>query len=243
MDGNKNILKMFSKDGLDRFRDQIKLLQKQPDLEFDLTWIHDNFWTKIPSPEVEVQDRVLVSKLDIAQTLTPIIKQLYLPDKFYNPFLWGWLSAFYFDSICPLNSYRIRKPGKMYRYIPPNNRNWRTVYRHLLAGPVRLYDIHGIDIKILFHAPSHTLGDFMEQLASRQEIAASQGVLEAADLLYWDLDQNQPKVGARSTGNKAGTLRRFVSLIQQFMMTYDVYSLDAKHVIKLLPENEFTNWL
>lgn len=237
------ILRIFSQQGIDRFRQTIDNLQVNPEEKIDLSWIHRDSLATEAGTAITIPKIKFDSKLESAKFLHEIIGELTTQDKFYNPGLWAWLSAFFFDTVCPENSTGKRKPGKSYRHIPPKNRNWRTIHRHLLAGPVRIYDLHQKDIKIIFHAPVHKLGDFMEQLASRQEIAASMGVLKAADLLYWDPERDQPKIGARSTEGEPGTLRRFVTVLQQLMLTYDLYSMTAEEIITLLPEDEFGPWL
>ena len=235
-------VRIFNNDGIDRFREYIEQIQNSQKDIGHLDWIHEEYYSKAASPEIFLATPTLESKLAAIKTLYPIIDGIQLPDKFYHQGLWSWLSAYYFASLCLLDKKGNKKPGKEYRYIPPSNRNWRTIYRHLLAGPIRLSGIHKTDIKILFHAPVNKIGDFMEQLASRQEIAASRGILKAADILYWDKDKNKAKPGARATGNKPGSLRRYVSILQQFMLTYDLYTLDAEKILELLPKNEFEHW-
>ena len=49
------------------------------------------------------------------------------------------------------------------------------------------------------------------------------GLLAVAD--NPDTKKDRPKRGAASTKRKPGTLRRFVDLIQQLDLTYDLYSM------------------
>ena len=237
------VLRSFNKFGIQKFRNLIGDLQADGKSEIDLGWIFDNNNSEILNDEVYVSQINFENKLKAAKHILSKIELISKPNKFYDAGLWAWLSAYYFDIVCPEDDDGNRNPHKAYRHIPPNNRNWRTVYRHLLAGPVRLYDIHKIDIKIIFHEKIHVLGDFMEQLASRQEIAASKGAMKAADLIYWDSNLNEPKTGARSTDRSPGTLRRYVDVLRQLMMTYDIYSLDADSILELLPRKEFAPWM
>jgi hypothetical protein len=85
------------------------------------------------------------------------------------------------------------------------------------------------------------LGDIWEQLASRQEIITNLGILGTATLLYLDTKKDRPKRGAASTKRKPGTLRRFVDLIQQLDLTYDLYSMQPTEILGLLPA-EFDGW-
>lgn len=235
-------LRIFNQKGIDRFRHIVDKLQVNPEENIDLGWIYRDSLTDVSNSSITLPEIKFNSKLESAKFLHKTIVELPMKDKFYNQGLWAWLSAFFFDTVCPESTTGKRKPGKAYRHIPPKNRSWRTIHRHLLAGPVRIYDLHKKDIKIIFHAPVHELGDFMEQLASRQEIASSLGVLKAADLLYWDSEKCQPKIGARTTKGEPGTLRRFVTVLQQLMLTYDLYSMATEDIITLLPE-EFDPWI
>jgi hypothetical protein len=236
-------LRAFKQDGIWKFQRILDELLEDPEMEISLDWILDDSISKEISSDIVLQDIRLDTKLNAAQTLLPVLRQVNLVDKYYNPGLWSWLSAFYFDSVCPPDTNGLRKPGKSYRHIPPANRNWRTVYRHLLAGPVSLYGLHESDIKIIFHSRLHEMGDFVEQLASRQDLSASTGVLMAADLLYWDPEAGKPKLGARATTHEPGTLRRFVIVLRQLMLTYDLFSLDAEAILGLLPYKEFEVWM
>lgn len=237
------MLRTFNHEGIQHFRE----LMNNPDRDLsqngDLDFVRNDSLTNILSPEIIIDSKPLINKLDAARRLLPVLSEVKLADKYYNTGLWSWLSACYFNSVCPLDEKGKRLPGNAYRYIPPVNRDWRTIYRHLLAGPIRLYGMHETNIKILFQSPLYIIGDFMEQLASRQEIASSIGILKAADLLYWDPETAQPKPGARATDRAPGTLRRFVDIMQQLMLTYDLYSLDEDSIIRLLPHKEFEIWL
>jgi hypothetical protein len=73
-----------------------------------------------------------------------------------------------------------------------------------------------------------------------QAIRETLRVLSALDALYFDRDINAPKRGAASIGKKGG-LRRFIRVLQQFDLTYDIQSMSCKEIISLLPA-EFSQW-
>ena len=75
----------------------------------------------------------------------------------------------------------------------------------------------------------------------RQEIGTNKSIIEAAKILYWDAEKKRPKRGSSPQEHKPGTLRRFVDVLQQFELTYDLYSINAEELITLLP-NEFKSW-
>ena len=55
--------------------------------------------------------------------------------------LWSWLALFFFDQLCPARPDGTRRPGRDYYYIPGTHA-WHY-YRHKLAGPFRIYELHG----------------------------------------------------------------------------------------------------
>jgi len=233
------LLRTFNEAGISEFRLHLERVRTgvAESVPHDLLF---NDSTSTPTnPEVEVDQISLSSKLEAAQYLSRLIKPL--NDPFYDVGLWTWLSAFFFDSVCPRELDGTRKPKADYRHILQAGRDWWHFYRHLLAGPVRTYHFHGETAKLLLSGPLHKLGDFVEQLASRQEVAANRNLIEAATLLYWDEKLQRPKRGAAPNTRKPGTLRRFVDMIQQFELTYDLYSMSGEQFVALLPQ-EFSPW-
>lgn len=158
---------------------------------------------------------------------------------YYNRGLWTWLSAYYFETICPIKSGN-RKVREEAKYIL-NVEHWGRYYRHLVAAPLRLKTELGSLSDIYLSSPPDEHGDIMEQLASRQDIAANAGVIEAATVLYWDTNAQNIKIGARNKQG-AGVLRRFAKdIIPQFQMTYDLNAMTGQDILQLLPK-EFDGW-
>ena len=124
-------------------------------------------------------------------------------------------------------------------YHPADNPTRR--YRHLVATPYVLFTTHGShDSRLILHGEVYTEGDYVEQLASTRFIVSSRGVIGAATELYWDAAHNAPKKGAQ-TRKKPGTLTRFVKVLGQLDLTYDVAEMSARDIIDLLP-SEFNVW-
>jgi hypothetical protein len=149
--------------------------------------------------------------------------------------LWAWLALFYFDELCPAGAGGRRKPGEQARWVPDVN-NYQRYYRHLLAGPYRIYRAHRDDpcrAMALLCGPLDRPGDIVEQLASRQEIVTNRGIMACATRLYIDPASNRPKRGAGSKG--AGSPRRLADVLNQFDVTWDLYSLSAEGLLGLLP--------
>ncbi len=84
-------------------------------------------------------------------------------------------------------------------------------------------------------------GDFVEQLASRQERITNPPIIVAANQLYYDDATAKPKVGAAPNWPKSGTLRRYITLLDQLDLTYDLYSMTTEEILEVLP-GEFANY-
>ena len=66
------------------------------------------------------------------------------------------------------------------------------------------------------------------------------GVIEALNALYLDRSRGLPKRGAQRVA-AAGTIRRFVRVMQQLDLTYDIYGMSGADIVELLP-TEFDAW-
>ena len=230
-------VRVLNSDGIERFRDYLHGL-KTGDVAPAPVDVLDNPATSEPlGQSLEVEPVKFADRLEAAKYLSERLGGL--RDVNYNPGLWSWLALFYFDQICPPDGAGRRKVGEEARYVP-GTISWRY-YRHLLAGPFRVFQYHKEDAKLLLLGPLDKPGDFVEQLASRQEFITNRGILGAATDLYFDDQKKRPKRGAASTKRKPGTLRRFIDLVQQLDLTYDLYSMRPSEVLALLP-SEFDPW-
>lgn len=158
---------------------------------------------------------------------------------YFNKGLWSWLSSFYFDNICPADGNGKRKVNEAAFYILNDPKNYTKYYRHLLAYPCRLYSELDDSSKIFLIGTFQKRGEITEQFGAYQEIALNKGILDAANILYWDDSTKNLKRGAAGKG--AGSARRLVRIIRQYQMTYDLNSMKGDEIAGLLPD-EFAKW-
>src|SRR5262249_16830000 len=107
---------------------------------------------------------------------------------------------------------------------------------HLLAGPYRIYRAHRDNPQralVLLCGPLDRPGDIVEQFASRQELVTNPTVIESATRLYVDPATNRPRRGAG--GKSAGSARRLADVLEQFDVTWDLYTLTPDGLLTLLP--------
>jgi hypothetical protein len=151
--------------------------------------------------------------------------------------LWAWLSLFYFDQLCPADGNGHRKVRERARYIPAVS-DFRKYYRHLLAGPYRVYRAHRQapeNALVLLCGPLHKPGEIVEQLLARQEIVTNPYAVGLATKIYYDPHTGSFRRGAAAKEN--GSARRLADVLNQFDVTWDLYSMaPARLLTKLPPE-------
>lgn len=155
--------------------------------------------------------------------------------------LWSWISLFYFDQVCPPGTNGLRKPGRDYRHILEPG--YRHGHMHLLGGAYLVYSFYGWGEefgKLMLSTPLTSESHFHHQLATRQSFITNRGILEAVHGLYFDVATEKPKAGSLGK-NTPGTLYRFIDVVQQLDLTYDLYSMSGEQILQLLP-GEFDRW-
>ena len=193
---------------------------------------------------VEIEQRTFGSRLASAKYLDSVFTSSGVEGIESLPGMWAWLSLFYFEELCPMGKGGRRKPGKDY-WLLPEAHAFRY-YRHLLAGPYQIYRVFRDEpagAAIVLHQPLDKPGDYVEQLASRQERISNRGLVEAATHLYFDPVKQKYKRSGQAR-DKPGTLRRFVDVLEQLELTYDLYFFHesgADLFLELLPQ-EFKKW-
>lgn len=187
--------------------------------------------------EIPVEERSFSSRLEAARSLAHTLGGLQEIEEDVG--LWSWLSLFYFDQVCPPRPDGTRAPGRTYRHILEPG--YRTGHRHLLAGAWLVYRLHGEGALLLLCSPLHVESQFHHELASRQALITNRAIVEAAAALYLDEDTGRPKRGAQDRDGSPGTLHRFIEVIQQLDVNYDLYSMSAAAILGLLPA-EFRRW-
>jgi hypothetical protein len=160
--------------------------------------------------------------------------------------LWSWLGLFFFDLTCPADAEGRRKPGENYRHIfdaDHGSYDYLKAYRHLLNTPYRIVTRHAGAGRCLLLPRIDQGGDFTEQIASRLRFVSNTAILEALDMLYLDDSGSTPKLKRGATvKERPGTLRRFVSVMDQFDPTFDLYAMTSSQLVELLPR-EFDEWV
>lgn len=229
-------LSSFNTKGIDYFRNVIQALRSG-----DLTDIDVDFLKNPTLLEKEwnipLEPRRFRDRFELATHVSKKIELAGIHNPMNDNGLWTWLAAALFDSICAKDSSGRYTPKADYRYI--SSTSYRHFYRHLVQGPVRILRLFQDNLEnaqiILCQDPAIP-GDFVEQLTSRLDRIMSKAVISVATTLYFDTAKRRPKAGTAPNYKKAGTLRRYLDVLDQLDLTYDLISISPGTLLALLPK-------
>lgn len=231
--------------GLEQFENYIASLSSNPLYDPPLSLLEDDLLSEHIMYEAAVKPREFENRFELARYLHALLTSEtgapILDDIEFDKGLWAWLSLFFFEQLCTKDKAGRRKPGELARWIP-EVRNARKYYRHLLAGPYRVYHAHLQDpecTRVVLLNPPDKPGELAEQLYSRQEIITNPELLKLAGMLYMDAS-GAYKRGAAGSGR--GSARRLAQILCQYDVTWDLYIMSANQLKSLLPD-EFLRFL
>jgi len=232
------LVRALNADGVARFAAYLEALRGGSHADPPRELLDDPQCTSELSAEARVDAKPFASRWGMAQHLAERLAGLPPDEVEENAGLWTWLALSYFDQVCPRQADGTRKPGRDYRHIPDFAFMYR--YRHLVYGSFAVYRRHRGYAILVLSGPLHVESGIYQDITSRQDLLASRGVIEALNALYLDRSRGLPKRGAQR-GNLPGTVRRFVRVMQQLDLTYDIYGMSGAAILQLLPA-EFDAW-
>lgn len=186
--------------------------------------------------EAAVEPRTFRDRMEAARYLDEVL--LNVANVLDDVGLWSWLSLYYFDQVAPERPDRTRQPGRDYRHIPEPG--YLQGHRHLLGGAVMVYRLHGENARLMLSTRPYEESKFHHEISARQAIVSNAGVVSAAGRLYLNARTHRPKRGAQQRTAPGGFFR-FIAVIQQLDVNYDLYSMTADGILSLLPA-EFNRW-
>ncbi len=229
-------LRKLNSIGTKQFESYLEQLNEQPELAPPVNILTDAATSDAVGSYIEVEKQHFATRFEMAQYIDEKIGASSLASVENDEGIWAWLSLFYFDILCPVDKDGRRKTRDMARLIPAVF-NFRKYYRHLLAGPYRIYRAHRDNPEralALLCGPLHKPGEIAEQLASRQELITNKSVIETSKRLYMNPKNNTIRKGA--AGKSRGSVRRFVEVLEQFDLTWDLYAMSSADLLLMLPK-------
>jgi hypothetical protein len=234
-----DLVRALTPAGIERFRAYLAALRNAAREPPPWTLLEDPQTSTALSTEAEIERQQFGSRWGAGEYLWRQLAPLPAEEIEGNRGLWAWLALYYFDQVCPMRATATRKPGQDYRHVPDFGYRYR--YRHLLYGPYTVYRRHRGYAILVLSGPLHVEQQVYQEITSRTDLIASHGVLEALNALYLDRARGLPKRNAQTPSLQPGTLRRFVRVLQQLDVTYDVYGMSGQAILDLLPA-EFDAW-
>jgi len=233
-------LRKLTKRGLELFQAYLQALRSGEPADFPEDLKEDPALA-VPCPDLGVvEDRRFQSRLEIGRYLNEVFAGVPFRRIGEDVGLWTWLSVFFFDVVCPAGTGGSRNPGADDRHVL--NPSPMRSPRHLLWGPYLVYKLHGEKAGVLLCSAPHRENLFYSEIAYRQNLLANPAVVEALSLLYLKRGRKlRPKPKSAVGRNQPGSLKRFVDLVQQLDVNFDLFSTDAETLVRLLPQ-EFNRW-
>ena len=182
--------------------------------------------------DVPVPARRFETRREAADFLTDLLSGLPESEAEKDVGLWDWLTLRYFDSVAPPEGGR--KIGNAYRYHfqPENNRHW---YRHLLYIGWHAKRTATPYERLFLESPVQQLDGYTESAFRSLAITRIGCIFEVLDRLYWDPEIGGQRIGyGKATKTAANIDTRFPRRLDQLELTYDLHSLSADRLIKLL---------
>ena len=225
-------IRRFNPIGIQAFKEYLAHVRSEATHDPPSDMVQADALSTVVSDEIPVPPWEFPTRFTLGRALCALFDEPSLRDWRRETGVWAWLAAAYFSELCP-DTHGVRKPGETARWIPEEG-DFRKYYRHLLAGPERIYRAHRRRPEIamaVLAQPPHRPGDVAEQLSARQERISNPTVMAVASRLY--VRKNKIRRGAAGRG--PGSARRFASVLNQLDLTWDLYDLEPDGLMRLLP--------
>lgn len=158
--------------------------------------------------------------------------------------LLAWLSLAFHESTM-VNSSGKPYLGQPSRHSVATDNQWKSYthsHRHLVRSAVFFAGHFGAAAQVFLAGHPSKHSKIEEQIGSRKSegLPFSQSVAEALFALYFDPAKNAIRRGAAS--NRGGAIERFVKVIRQLDLTFDVHAKSGGELVQILP-TEFGRFL
>lgn len=197
---------------------------------------------KILTEEINLEEKIKIEidenkKFDTAFEMGKYFFELFSREDqkkiFMNQGLWNWISCLYLPILRKDDVYI----GKDSRVRLEEGWLW---YRHLTHFSWYVYQKYKEKSFIFLESKSNNQSLLCEQIGGRQDFLSNDNIIDAFICLYWDKENKKFK---RGYTNKKSGIKRFGTILNQFALNYDFYSMTYEQIVDLLPEefNELKN--
>jgi len=179
-----------------------------------------------------ISDEPLETSKELAQRVLTALGPTW-PELLSKPGIWAWLTFVLRDIVLPKDAQGKRKLGEVHRWYPSDANDYQKAQRHLVRMPVVLLGNLGDAADHLLCGAPSVPGDVREQLTAQQDMFGRE-FQQMARTLYYDAAKQKLKRG--SAGKGGGSARRLGAVRKQLDVTWNLFDLDANHIVQLLPK-------
>lgn len=219
----------------------------QVDALFPAQVLSDPEYAEVLEPATSIEARSFADRRSAGQYLSERLAHFPIEDVQQNYGLWSWLGMFYFNNLVNRDANGhpdLGRDSDAAYVLDPAAPGWGD-NRHRLLMAYETYTLHGENAWFILDQPANSAGQLTNRLSGKPTIFRAQGIVKLAHLLYTDPLTRNTKRGFGGGGQNQrspGNLMRFIDILDQLYMTYDVYGMTAEELMKLLPA-EFDRWI
>lgn len=224
-------LRRLNEDGMALFSNCIVAIRSGSSSEVPFGILEDSKFSDDIEGAPTITKSDFATRFEMGEYLIDVLSDFDWHEIAHDAGLWSWLALYFFDQLCPADATGKRKPSMEYQYVL--SRDYRHHSRHALRTTCEYIRQYGASVHFMFSKSPCERGEIIEQLSARQEIAACPGVVEVASALYDDAERGTFKKGAAGRGR--GSIVRLIRVMQQYQLTYDLYSVTGAQLFEMLP--------
>ena len=252
---NTKEIKKFNDKGLIELRNFYYLNngKKKNELTIPLQLLDDPTLTiSLESPKYIDLDkaRIFSNRFELAKYFYNLLHQTISDSEFHGQGMWEWIGLFYFDSLfsTTAHGWKLRRydhyiymPGKKDRntYSMPITPQWNeanpTGDRHCVRGSYLAYESFPNEAELILESPYGPAfrGDLAEAFLARRWIKDYSIVNKVFKKVFL-LPDGTKKKGWSSTTGGAGSLRRYIAVVDSIMFEHNLNKMNDSDVIKEL---------
>jgi hypothetical protein len=219
---NKDIEKGFSK----KLQEEIKNLKNNHSLS-----------TEVPLGK-NLKEQNFKTSYELGAYLDNLLKDCNLSEISFDEKLWDWITLFHFDTVFST----LMTGYSEHRYVLSND--WKTRYRHLVRSSWFAYNKYQNSSKLFLSKAPYVGTDFLEQFISHRITENYTPSAECVYELYYDKKNQKTRPGyskkfIKKKGVKTlvkASMGRFIDKLNQYNQIYDIWLMEPKDIISLLPK-------
>ncbi len=227
--------------GMKEFLADLIRIKENPLEQLSFAKYQEAPFSTIFEPVLDMEMQVFPSRVELGAYLYSVFLEIPWDELIDTDGVWNWLTIQLFDQVAPCDPTGKRKIGEFSRYVyDPGDTRY---YRHLVAASWDIYRKYQGKSDIFLSTPLHVTSRITLEMECRQNLISNENLVDVILALYWQSgsDGNKgPKRGAASK-KSPGNIYRFITLMNQLELTYDVFDMSSDEILKLLPV-EFNRW-